>query len=211
MYIKIDPSTQSVIGLISDFDPVFPGVPIEERYPADYINSLMYVPDEEAVGIEPNMVYDKNTGIFDYPVHETSVVDTTFNSVREAADAKIEECSAACNEAIVNGVEILGKQYSLTMEDQIMLESLKNSIKDGATVVPYHANDLSCELYTAEEFMTIYKTCEAHITQHRTYFNQLKQYIRSLTTIEDITAVRYGQPLTGEYLEKYTEIITALA
>ena len=46
-------------------NPELPGVPIEERYPAAFIQSLIHV--EEAAGIEYGYIYDPETGEFSAP------------------------------------------------------------------------------------------------------------------------------------------------
>ena len=53
---------------IPEENPVFPGVPIEERYPAEFIASLVKI--ESAEGIESGYVYDPETQTFSAPVYE---------------------------------------------------------------------------------------------------------------------------------------------
>ena len=40
---------------------------------------------------------------------------------------------------------------------------------------------------------------------HITYFNQLKLYVNTLETIEEVETVNYGDELTGEYLQTYND------
>ena len=44
-------------------------------------------------------------------------------------------------------------------------------------------------------------------TSQLTYHNQLKQYVKTLTSVEDVLNVTYGQPLIGEYLTRYNELM----
>lgn len=45
-----------------DIDPVFPGVPIEERYAPDFVSRLVHVPDDAEV--QQRWVYDRESGAF---------------------------------------------------------------------------------------------------------------------------------------------------
>lgn len=63
MYILLSDNT--VAEIIPDVDPIFPGVPIGERYAADFVASLLHVGDETAV--EQNWAYDPETGTFAPP------------------------------------------------------------------------------------------------------------------------------------------------
>lgn len=63
MYILLHDNTVSEI--IPDIDPVFPGVPITDRYAPDFISWLMHVPDDTEV--RQNDLYDAETGTFAPP------------------------------------------------------------------------------------------------------------------------------------------------
>lgn len=64
MYIRLD-EDNIVREIIPDIDPIFPTIPIEERYPADFVANLMYMEDSTAV--EQNLMYDDETGTFVEP------------------------------------------------------------------------------------------------------------------------------------------------
>lgn len=63
MYILLDENR--VREIIPDIDPVFPGVPIGDRYPAKFLARLLHVSDDTQV--EQNWVYDPETGAFSAP------------------------------------------------------------------------------------------------------------------------------------------------
>ena len=77
----------------------------------------------------------------------------------------------------------------------------------GATEYPYHEDDGSCEMYSANDIITIYTTLSMLKTSQLTYHNQLKHYIDTLESPEDIIKVKYGQELTGEYLDNFNSIV----
>ena len=47
MYILLEDN--KVKEIIPDIDPIFPGIPIEERYTAEFVASLLHVEDETVV------------------------------------------------------------------------------------------------------------------------------------------------------------------
>lgn len=132
-------------------------------------------------------------------------------SLTNAKTQKINELSEACEQTIINGVQIDDKHYSMALTDQLNLESLKTTIMAGATAVPYHSDGENCSLHSSADFLRIYNVCAAHKISQTTYFNQLKQYIESLNNVNDINAVTYGQELTGEYLDNYNVIMAYLS
>ena len=128
-----------------------------------------------------------------------------------ARAAKIEEMSTACNAAIFSGLDIqLGEaveHFDYSERDQINIKEMFDAVQLGATQFPYQSEDGSCRVYTAAEIRTIYATLAGHKTGQLTYYHQLKEYINTLETAGEIEAVTYGQPLTGAYLEHYTQMM----
>lgn len=67
MYILL--TNNAVAEIIPDEDPIFPGIPIGQRYTPDFVAKLLHVADDTAV--KQNQVYDPETGTFsDPPVPE---------------------------------------------------------------------------------------------------------------------------------------------
>lgn len=123
---------------------------------------------------------------------------------------KIFEMSNACEAAIENGVEVNGKHYSYTVQDQSNMLNAMNLAKETEMEVPYHADGESCGLYNYDAISAIYIQETMNLTTNQTYFNQLKLYILSISDVDktdDIAAIKYGDKLTGEYLDKYNEIM----
>lgn len=123
-----------------------------------------------------------------------------------ALKAKLEEISNACNVAIVTGVNFNNADFSYNIEDQGNISRAVEFSKTGLDV-PYHANGESCRLFSPNEIITVYIANENNLTHHTTYHNQLKLYVNTLETKEEIEAVVYGQELTGEYLNTYNEMM----
>ena len=63
MYIHLE--NNIVWEFVPEENPELPGVPLGERYPAEFIASLVFVEDTE--GIEYGYIYDPETGTFSAP------------------------------------------------------------------------------------------------------------------------------------------------
>ncbi len=64
MYILLT-DKNTVAEIIPDEDPIFPGVPIEQRYAPDFVAKLLHVPDETE--IEQNWLYNAEMQTFSSP------------------------------------------------------------------------------------------------------------------------------------------------
>lgn len=128
-------------------------------------------------------------------------------TLEEVMDNKIYELSYICEQSIMNGVdvEIDGKteHFSYNEKDQANIDDLTNSAKETMMDQPYHADNGSCKLYTPEQIITIYIAEKMNKTHHTTYFNQMKMYIKTLEDKDVISAINYGDELTGQYLDTY--------
>ena len=128
-----------------------------------------------------------------------------------AKQNKIAELSSACQSAIYAGVDVGEKHYSYTLQDQKNLEDAITIASQTALEVPYHADGESCSLYSYVGLQQIYIAEQINLTQHTTYFNQMKQYIIDTFTdrsmIEGLQGIVYGTELTGTYLDTYNAIM----
>ena len=64
MYILLT-DKNTVAEIIPDEDPIFPGIPISDRYAPDFVEKLLHFPDETEV--EQNWEYDSETETFSKP------------------------------------------------------------------------------------------------------------------------------------------------
>lgn len=137
-----------------------------------------------------------------------SVIDANYaEELKNAKVAKQAEISSTCEALIVKGVEINGESFAYELDDQNnILNNTNLALKTGLDV-PYHADGKPCRLFTPNEIVSIYIAQEHNLTHNVTYNNQLKLYIDTLTTVEEVNAVQYGQELTGDYLSTYQLIM----
>lgn len=131
------------------------------------------------------------------------------NALSVVMSAKLSEISNACNTVIVNGVDIkFGEEtvhFNLSIEDQSNINNLFRVVELGGTEFPYQADGGVCRIYTAAEIAAIYIAAQTLITTQTTYHNELKQYVQTLTDVEEVSAVQYGMTLPEPYLTEMNE------
>lgn len=131
------------------------------------------------------------------------------NALSVVMSAKLSEISNACNAVIVNGVDIkFGEEnvhFNLSIEDQSNINNLFRVVELGGTEFPYQADGGVCRIYTAAEIAAIYIAAQTLITTQTTYYNELKQYVQTLTSAEEVSAIQYGMTLPEPYLTEMNE------
>ena len=131
------------------------------------------------------------------------------NALSVVMSAKLSEISNACNAVIVNGVDIkFGEEnvhFNLSIEDQSNINNLFRVVELGGTEFPFQADGGVCRIYTAAEIAAIYIAAQTLITTQTTYHNELKQYVQTLTSAEEVSAIQYGMTLPEPYLTEMNE------
>lgn len=138
-----------------------------------------------------NVIEDEKGNVID--------IISTEKSTNLIKSQKLTELSEVCNSIIVSGIDVSGRHYSLSTNDQMNLEGLKNNITETTTYIPYHADGELCTLYSVEDFLNIYKVASEHKIYNTTYYNQLKDMINKMTISSEIEACYYGMPLDEEH------------
>lgn len=187
--------------IIPEFDSSFPNVSIDKRYSPYFVERCILIDDSVEVGF----IYDKESKTFKNPGVKYDESDT----IDDIKEKKIEALSTDCNKAIINGFDFLDEHYSFNLDDQSNIQGSK-ILADAGIPVPYHPDGGDCREYEPKVFLSLIMAATIHKESHLTYFNQLKQYIKSLDDSNAIKAINYGDELTGSYLEKYNSIITNL-
>lgn len=153
------------------------------------------------------LILSNNKSVYEEPVEEI-IAEPTIEEVREN---KLKEISDACNHRIEIGVGIeiggVDEHFTYDVNDQTNIKDAFDLAVQTGMAVPYHADNMSCKLYTPEQITKLYITEKSNLTHHVTYHNQLKMYVMSLESVDDINAVYYGMDLPEEYQEKYNEIM----
>ena len=146
------------------------------------------------------------------PIEETESTNYEQQaSIEFLRQSKISEMSHECRKTIEAGIDIQlrmeTKHFSMDTQDQLNLMSL-GVMAQTQELIPYHADGETCIFYTADEINQIVAAATAHKVYHTTYYNALKNYINSLTTIEEIAAITYGTPIPDEYQSEVLKVIT---
>lgn len=112
-----------------------------------------------------------------------------------ARAAKVEKMSAACNAAIVAGMDVETTQgtehFSLEETDQINLTAAYNAVIAGAPSYPYHADGKLCRMFSSDEITAISEASIAHKLYHTTLCNHLLTWARRAETAEELAEITY--------------------
>lgn len=134
VYVRLDDNV--VTEIIPEFDPIFPDVPIEQRYPAEFVKKLVAVDDN--VEVRVGMVYDAETGVFSEPEpvpYEPEPADLDAAKKQRIADSKIQLAVWLENHPMQYTD---GKYYSVTEEKQSLLNNNLTSFERAETAgIPY--------------------------------------------------------------------------
>lgn len=198
-FVVLNEHNDEVMGDYSDYTTMY----------KESKDDTFYVSNGE-IYVEQTIEEKENISVPEIELTPEQIEQNKLEQFEFAKTSKVTEMSNACSNAIENGINIGGKMYAYTIQDQSNMLNAMNLAKETGIAVPYHADGESCELYSYEAIAAIYMQEQMNLTMNQTYFNQLKLYILSLTDYEDIDTVNdiyYGTELTGEYLETYNNIV----
>lgn len=128
--------------------------------------------------------------------------------------AKEAELSAACNAAIVAGMDVETtkgtEHFSLQETDQINLTTAYNAILSGAQGYPYHADGALCRMFTAAEITAISNASIAHKLYHTTLCNHLLTWVRRAETEEELDIITYtAEGLPDDLAANMAQVLAA--
>ncbi len=133
----------------------------------------------------------------------------------ELKENKIKYFSSLCNQAIINGVDIeingVMEHFSYNDEDQVNIKEIFDLAVQTNVPMYYHADGDSCKMYTVDQIIALYITATTNKMHHTTYFNQLTMFINAIEDKEELSALKYGDELTGEYLKTYNDAMKQAA
>lgn len=119
---------------------------------------------------------------------------------------KINQMDNACKQTIYKGLDITLEDgtiehFTLDEQDQLNLSGIGLKLLMGAETVAWHEDDetVPCRFYSAADATKIISTLTAWKEYHITYFRDLRIYINSLTTVEEIELIEYGFVLPEEF------------
>lgn len=137
-------------------------------------------------------------------------------TLEEIKEQKVQEMNQVQQNLIVQGTEVelsdgSKERFTLNTNDQLSLNSLSVKNLEGLSVLPWHPADESvhCKFYSEEDMKKITDTCMNFVTYHVTYFRDLRIYIRSLQTKEEVNAIEYGDDIPIEYQSEVLQTMLA--
>lgn len=151
-------------------------------------------------------VDEDGDGILD-PLSEEDCLTISF-----VKSSKINAMCKICSKRIVEGFDITlsnGQSYhfSLKVVDQLKISDLKSRADKGDTMLYYHADGQLCSCFTNEDIQLIYQKMNELIDYHTIYYNSLRNYIMSITDINVISAINYGDDVPEEYQSEIFKLI----
>lgn len=164
-------------------------------------DNTLILSNDGTVYVEPTEKSESEK--IDVPTKEPTLV--------EVITTKVKSLSETCERLILYGVDVMigvtTQHFSYSLEDQNNIDQAFTLAVQTGLSIPYHCDDGNCTLYSVEDIAKIYVAEKSNLIHHQTYFNQLKQYVKSLEDIESVNKVNYGDELTGEYLDTYNTIM----
>lgn len=147
------------------------------------------------------------------PIPEPEPYVPTLEEVREA---KVQEMNAVQQAMIQSGVNValtdgIVEHFTLTEHDQTSLVGLQSQVAAGEEAIPWHTSDEMehCKFYSNTDMQLIVTAAMAWVTWHVTYFRDLRIYIRSLESKEDVEVVTYGMELPEAYQSEPLKVMIA--
>lgn len=120
-------------------------------------------------------------------------------------ESKVNEMNQIQQATIINGFEIklsVGvERFSLSEKNQTSLSGLQMQVMAGADKLPWHCDDEAspCKFYSNTDMNLITTKALQFVAYNVTYFRDLRRYIRSLTTVDEVNAITYGMAIPTEY------------
>lgn len=127
-------------------------------------------------------------------------------TLEEEKKAKIDEMNTIQQDIIQSGINVTLsdgtiEHFTLRDHDQISLAGLQLQVAAGLQQIPWHVSDNSvhCKYYSPEDMSLIINTATFFLTYHVTYFRDLRIYIQSLQTKEEVQNIVYGVEIPEQY------------
>lgn len=194
---------KKVVQITGDFPVKTSGFTLSREGKEDNWNYSAYTTVYRRVDGGTQFSNDGSVYVEPEPIPEPEPYVPTLEEVQEM---KVAEMEAVKQQLICAGFEVVlvdgtTEHFTLTTEEQIELSALQQKVKDGVPQLPWHIEDESehCKFYDNADMALIVEAAFAHKSWHRTYFQDLRIYIRSLDSKEAVEAVTYGMEIPEGY------------
>ena len=189
-YVRLNNNV--VVEIIPEFDPVFPNIPITERYPAEFVKKLVAVDD--SVEVRVGMVYNAETGVFSVP--EPSAVEPVPENLDAAKKQRIADSKIQLAEWLENHPMQYtdGKYYSVTEEKQALLNSNLASYERAQEAgfdypLKWNATGEECEEWDYPDLVALSLTIAGYVAPKVAAQQAFEIAINACTTAESLAEV----------------------
>lgn len=146
------------------------------------------------------------------------IVNPDYDILTYTKETKTQELSDTCSNTIYQGIPITlsdssTQHFTLTEQDQLNLSGIGLKLLMGAPQIAWHEDDVTkeCQYYSAEDAQKIIATLTTFKEYHITYFRDLRIYVYSLNTVEEVEAIEYGFELPEDFksqvLKDYEQLL----
>lgn len=198
--------TQNIIQLIGDFPIQTDGFTLSREGMKDNwdYSDFKTVYCEIDGGIQ----LSNDESVYEPEIPENEIVEPIpyEPTLEESKLLKIAEMNNAQQITIKSGADVMLsdgtiEHFTLTDHDQTSLVALQTQVVAGIDQIPWHTSDTAehCKYYSNTDMALITSKTLSYVTYHVTYFRDLRIYINSLTTQEEVAEVFYGMIIPIEY------------
>ena len=163
--------------------------------------TTMYRNDEETAKYNGYQLSNDGSVYEDQP--QPTPVEPTLDELKAQ---KITEMNNAQQTAIQNGIDVTlsdgtVEHFTLTDHDQTSLMGLQTQVVSGAEQIPWHTSDTTehCKYYSNADMALITSAAMQAVTFHVTWFRDLRIYINSLQSSEEVKNITYDSYIPEEY------------
>lgn len=196
--------TSNIIEIKGDFPIQTDGIQISrDKKPDDIWDYSDYTTIYREIEGGVQFSNDGSVYIEPEPIPEPEPYVPTLEEVQEQ---KVTEINNAQQAIIAQGIDVTltdgtVEHFTLTEHDQTSLMGLQAQVVQGVEQIPWHTSDQSehCKFYSNADMALITTAAMSCVTWHVTYFRDLRIYIRSLQTKEEVETVVYGMDIPAEY------------
>lgn len=157
--------------------------------------------------LEGGFILSNDGSVYQGPeLHPEPDVKPYEPTLEELRESKVMEMNGVQQQVIQAGISVTladgsTEHFTLTDHDQTSLMGLQSQVAAGEENIPWHNSDEAehCKFYSNADMGLIISAALAYVTWHVTYFRDLRIYIRSLQSKEEVEEVTYGMDIPAAY------------
>ena len=175
--------------VIPDIDPIFPGIDINERYPADMLAKCVHV--EDGADVKQGMVYDAESGTFSMPE-----VKPVITNIDDAKVLKVTESKDKLAEWLEDNPMLYtdGKYYSVTAEKQSLLNGNLASYERAKAInveypLKWNSTGSECVSWDYTDLLALSLTIAGYVAPKVSKQQAIEVAINNCNTIEEVNEI----------------------